>query len=133
APAAPRATRTQHARAASPAHERRELWALQDVSFEAFPGQAVGILGPNGAGKSTVLKLIAGISHPTTGKLQVRGRLGALIEVGAGIHPELTGRENLYLYGSIIGLSRSEINAKFDRIVAFAELEKFLDQPVKKY
>src|SRR5947207_14901 len=112
---------------------RRELWALRDVSLETFPGQAVGILGPNGAGKSTILKLIAGIAHPTAGKLQVRGRLGALIEVGAGIHPELTGRENVYLYGSIIGLSRREISAKFDRIVAFAELERFLDTPVKKY
>jgi ABC-type polysaccharide/polyol phosphate transport system ATPase subunit len=98
-----------------------------------YAGQAVGILGPNGAGKSTILKLIAGIAHPTAGKLQVRGRLGALIEVGAGIHPELTGRENVALYGSIIGLSKREIARKFDQIVAFAELEQFLDTPVKKY
>jgi homopolymeric O-antigen transport system ATP-binding protein len=111
----------------------RELWALRDVSLEMYPGQAVGILGPNGAGKSTILKLIAGIAHPTAGKLQVRGRLGALIEVGAGIHPELTGRENVALYGSIIGLSKREIARKFDQIVAFAELEQFLDTPVKKY
>lgn len=111
----------------------RELWALRDVSLEMYPGQAVGVLGPNGAGKSTILKLIAGIAHPTAGKLQVRGRLGALIEVGAGIHPELTGRENVALYGSIIGLSKREIAAKFDQIVAFAELEQFLDTPVKKY
>jgi ABC-type polysaccharide/polyol phosphate transport system ATPase subunit len=112
---------------------QRELWALRDVSLETYPGQAVGVLGPNGAGKSTILKLIAGIAHPTAGKLQVRGRLGALIEVGAGIHPELTGRENVYLYGSIIGLTKREIAQKFDRIVAFAELEQFLDTPVKKY
>lgn len=111
----------------------RELWALKDVSFEVPPGQALGIIGPNGAGKSTLLKLIAGITVPTRGRIEVRGRVASLIEVGAGIHPELTGRENIYLNGTLLGMSRPEIAAKFDRIVEFAELAPFLDMPVKRY
>jgi lipopolysaccharide transport system ATP-binding protein len=110
-----------------------EFWALRDVSLTVQPGEALGVIGPNGVGKSTILKLIAGIVHPTTGRISLRGRVGALIEVGAGIHPELTGRENVFLYGSLMGLPRQEIARKFDSIVAFAELERFIDQPVKRY
>jgi len=113
--------------------EERFLWALRDVSLEVGAGQALGIIGPNGSGKSTLLKLLAGVTYPTRGALEVRGRIGALIEVGAGIHPELTGRENIYLYGSVIGLRRREVQQKFDRIVEFAELGSFLDLPVKRY
>lgn len=110
-----------------------ELWALKDVSFAVAPGQALGIIGPNGAGKSTLLKLIAGITLPTRGRIEVRGRVASLIEVGAGVHPELTGRENIYLLGALLGMSRKEIAAKFDRIVEFAELAPFIDMPVKRY
>jgi lipopolysaccharide transport system ATP-binding protein len=110
-----------------------EFWALRDVSLTVQPGEALGVIGPNGVGKSTILKLIAGIVHPTTGRISLRGRVGALIEVGAGIHPELTGRENVFLYGSLMGLPRLEIARKFDSIVQFAELERFIDQPVKRY
>ena len=111
----------------------RDLWALKDLSFEVSPGQALGIIGPNGAGKSTLLKLIAGITLPTQGRIEVRGRVASLIEVGAGIHPELTGRENVYLNGTLLGMSRPEIAAKFDRIIEFAELAPFIDMPVKRY
>jgi lipopolysaccharide transport system ATP-binding protein len=111
----------------------RDLWALKDLSFEVAPGQALGIIGPNGAGKSTLLKLVAGITVPTRGRIEVRGRVASLIEVGAGIHPELTGRENIYLNGTLLGMSRPEIAAKFDRIVEFAELAPFIDMPVKRY
>jgi ABC-type polysaccharide/polyol phosphate transport system ATPase subunit len=107
--------------------------ALAGVSFEVGAGEAVGIIGPNGAGKSTALRLAARITRPTDGVVRVRGRVGALIEVGAGIHPELTGRENVWLYGAILGLSRRTIAARFDDIVAFAELEQALDMPVKRY
>lgn len=110
-----------------------ELWALKDASFEVRQGEAIGLIGPNGAGKSTTLKLIAGITQPTTGQIEVTGRISSLIELGAGFHPDLTGRENVYLNGTILGLSRKEIDRKFDRIVAFAELEKFIDTPVKRY
>lgn len=112
---------------------REFLWALQDVALEVSPGEALGIIGANGSGKSTLLKLLAGVTYPTRGLVEVRGRVGPLIEVGAGIHPELTGRENIHLYGTIIGLRRQEILQKFDAIVAFSELEKFLDVPVKRY
>jgi len=107
--------------------------ALDGVSFEVGAGESVGIIGPNGAGKSTALRLAARITRPTDGVVRVRGRVGALIEVGAGIHPELTGRENIWLYGAILGLSRRTIAARFDDVVAFAELEHALDLPVKRY
>jgi ABC-type polysaccharide/polyol phosphate transport system ATPase subunit len=113
--------------------EKKFLWALRDLSLNVAPGQALGIIGPNGSGKSTLLKLLAGVTYPTRGVVEVRGRIGALIEVGAGIHPELTGRENIFLYGSVIGLNRREVQRKFDSIVEFAELENFLDVPVKRY
>jgi len=110
-----------------------EFWALRDVSFALSRGDAYGIIGSNGAGKSTILKLITGIMAPTAGKIDVKGRLSALIEVGAGFHPDLTGRENIFLNGAILGMKRSEIERKFDAIVAFSGLEDFIDTPVKRY
>lgn len=110
-----------------------DFWALRDVSFSVEEGQTVGIIGPNGAGKSTVLKLISRIIEPTSGEIEVNGRVGALLELGAGFHPDLTGRENIYLNGSILGLSRAEIERRLDEIIAFAELERFIDMPVKHY
>jgi lipopolysaccharide transport system ATP-binding protein len=110
-----------------------ELWAVKDVAFDVRPGEVVGIVGRNGAGKSTLLKVLSRITAPTAGEIQIRGRVGSLLEVGTGFHPELTGRENIYLNGSILGMSRWEIEKKFDEIVAFAEVEKFLDTPVKRY
>lgn len=111
----------------------REFWALDDVSFEVRRGEAFGVVGSNGAGKSTILKLLSGIMKPTRGTISVRGRLSALIEVGAGFHPDLTGRENIYLNGSILGMRRKEIDRKFDDIVEFGELRDFIDTPVKRY
>jgi lipopolysaccharide transport system ATP-binding protein len=109
------------------------FWALKDVSFDVQPGEVVGIVGRNGAGKSTLLKLLSRITEPTLGRVRLRGRLASLLEVGTGFHPELTGRENIYLNGAILGMVRREIQSRFDEIVAFAELEKFLDTPVKRY
>jgi len=110
-----------------------EFWALKDVSFEVRRGEALGLIGANGSGKSTVLKLINGIFWPDIGKVAVRGKVGALIEVGAGFHPMLTGRENVYLNGAILGMTKAEVNEKFDDIVEFAEIGDFLDTPVKHY
>ncbi len=110
-----------------------EFYALREVSLEVEQGETVGFIGPNGSGKSTILKLLARIIYPTSGKLVVRGSVASLIEVGAGFHPELTGRENIFLYGSIMGMKRAEVRSKFDQIVAFAEMERFIDTPVKRY
>lgn len=107
--------------------------ALRDVSFEIKQGETVGIIGRNGAGKTTILKLISKITYPNLGRVNVIGRIGAFIELGAGLHPELTGRENIFLYGAILGMKKKEIDAKFDKIVNFAEIKKFLDLPIKKY
>jgi lipopolysaccharide transport system ATP-binding protein len=111
----------------------RELWALSDVSFDVRPGEVVGIIGRNGAGKSTLLKVLSRITEPTSGRVVMKGRVASLLEVGTGFHPELSGRENVYLSGAILGMRRAEIRRKFDEIVAFSEVERFLDTPVKRY
>jgi ABC-type polysaccharide/polyol phosphate transport system ATPase subunit len=112
---------------------KSEFWALQNLSFEIKQGDRVGIIGRNGAGKSTLLKILSRITEPTEGRIKINGRVASLLEVGTGFHPELSGRENIYLNGAILGMSKVEINRKFDEIVAFAEIEKFLDTPVKRY
>jgi ABC-type polysaccharide/polyol phosphate transport system ATPase subunit len=110
-----------------------EFWVLDDINFEVKKGETLGIIGQNGSGKSTILKLIAGVTSPTKGKVEVKGKIAPLIELGAGFHPELTGRENIYINGIILGLSKEEIDQKFDEIVTFAELEDFIDTPLKHY
>ena len=120
-------------RRGEPRHEREVLWALQDLSLSVRQGEVVGLIGHNGSGKSTLLKILSRITEPTSGWADVTGRVGSLLEVGTGFHPELTGRENIYLNGAILGMRRAEIQRQFDEIVAFAELERFLDTPVKRY
>jgi lipopolysaccharide transport system ATP-binding protein len=127
--ASPRRGRTE---AAPPAGDA-EFYALRDVSFEVRPGEVLGVVGRNGAGKSTLLKVLSRITPPSDGSIRLRGRVGSLLEVGTGFHPELTGRENIYLNGAILGMARAEIQRKFDEIVAFSEVEKFLETPVKRY
>ena len=113
--------------------DKNTFWALKGISFDVYPGESIGIIGRNGAGKSTLLKILSKITPPTEGYIKARGRVASLLEVGTGFHPELSGRENIYLNGSILGLTRSEINKKFDEIVDFSGVEKFLDTPLKHY
>jgi lipopolysaccharide transport system ATP-binding protein len=122
----------QHAKNTN-GHKKHEFWALRDLSFDVHQGDTVGIIGANGAGKSTLLKIISRITDPTSGDVFVRGRMSSLLEVGTGFHPELTGRENVYLNGAILGMRKSEIAAKFDEIASFAGIDEFLDTPVKRY
>ena len=120
-------------RRASGQMQARELWALRDLNLEVEEGQALGIIGRNGAGKTTLLRILNGITEPTEGTARTRGRIGALLEVGTGFHPELTGRENVYLNAALLGLSRREVSARLDRIVEFSGVERFLDAPLKRY
>ncbi len=116
-------------------HRRSEatIWALKDINLDVMPGEVIGLIGPNGAGKSTLLKVLSRILEPSSGRVELYGRVASLLEVGTGFHPDLTGRENIYLNGAVLGMRRREIDARFDEIVAFAEVEKFLDEAVKHY
>jgi lipopolysaccharide transport system ATP-binding protein len=116
-----------------PSNHPNHIWALRDVAFDIKAGEVIGLIGRNGAGKSTLLKVLSRVTEPTLGRVALYGRVGSLLEVGTGFHPELTGRENIYLNGAILGMKRREIDEKFDEIVAFAEIEQFLDTPVKRY
>jgi lipopolysaccharide transport system ATP-binding protein len=130
---AKKATERLLGRARQKSRNVEDFWALNDVTFDVKPGEVVGIIGRNGAGKSTLLKILSRITEPSTGRVRIRGRIASLLEVGTGFHPELTGRENIFLNGAILGMTRAEIRRRFDEIVAFAEVEKFLDTPVKRY
>ena len=114
-------------------HKRESLWALKNVTFEVMPGEVMGIIGPNGAGKSTLLQILSRIIEPTTGYAELYGKVGSLLEIGTGFHPDLTGRENIFLNGAVLGMKRNEIKAKFDEIVAFSGIERFLETAVKRY
>jgi lipopolysaccharide transport system ATP-binding protein len=113
--------------------ERKILWAVQDVSFSIQPGEIVGVIGHNGSGKSTLLKLISRVTEPTEGAIEITGRVGALLEVGVGMHPELSGRDNIYFFGALLGMKKKEIQKRLDLIVDFAKISSFLDHPIKKY
>jgi lipopolysaccharide transport system ATP-binding protein len=128
-----RVGRLFHRKAAEAAGQSRDFWALKNVSFRVEPGEVLGVVGHNGAGKSTLLKVLSRITRPTAGEVRLRGRVGSLLEVGTGFHPELTGRENIFLNGSILGMAHQEVRRKFDQIVEFAEIGEFLDTPVKRY
>ncbi len=116
-----------------PTQEDETFWAIKDLSFEVAPGEILGIIGPNGAGKSTLLKILSRITSPTEGRIELRGRVASLLEVGTGFHPDLTGRDNIYLNGTFLGMRKRETDRKFDEILDFAEVERFIDTPVKRY
>lgn len=127
------AVRTSFKRLRGNGHTTERLWALKDVSFEVKPGEVMGIIGPNGAGKSTLLQILSRIIEPTSGTAKLYGHVGSLLEIGTGFHPDLSGRENIYLNGAVLGMKRTEIRSRFDEIVAFSGIEKFLETPVKRY